>query len=100
VTGKYIRPDLVCFGCFGDATIMRDRGLVTEQGQLVSFSFSCSHPVVALSCAFEFFSSYCLSSFQSFFFQSILAFNVKNCIPLFQNDTQIHIQSVFLLLFS
>lgn len=26
VTGKYIRPDLVCFGCFGDAAIMRDRG--------------------------------------------------------------------------
>lgn len=45
VTGKYIRPDLVCFGCFGDVAIMRDRGLVIEQGQCDSFFFiqpSCS----------------------------------------------------------
>lgn len=42
VTGKYIRPDLVCFGCFGcfgDAAIMKDRGLVMEQGHFDSFSF-------------------------------------------------------------
>lgn len=39
VTGKYIRPDLVCFGCFGDVAIMRDRGLVIEQGQCDSFFF-------------------------------------------------------------
>lgn len=39
VTGKYIRPDLVCFGCFGDAAIMRDRGLVIKQGRFLYFSF-------------------------------------------------------------
>lgn len=39
VTGKYIRPDLVCFGCFGDVAIMRDRGLVIERGQLESIFF-------------------------------------------------------------
>lgn len=54
VTGKYIRPDLVCFGCFGDVAIMRDRGLVIEQGQYDS-CFSYSHPVVVLLCAFALF---------------------------------------------
>lgn len=54
VTGKYIRPDLVCFGCFGDVAIMRDRGLVFEQGQYDS-CFSYSHPVVVLLCAFALF---------------------------------------------
>lgn len=54
VTGKYIRPDLVCFGCFGDVAIMRERGLVIEQGQYDSF-FSYSHPVVVLLCAFALF---------------------------------------------
>lgn len=39
VTGKYIRPDLVCFGCFGDAAIMRDRGLVIKRGRFLYFSF-------------------------------------------------------------
>lgn len=42
VTEKYIRPDLVCFGCFGDAAIMRDRGLVIEEGR--TDSFLGSHP--------------------------------------------------------
>ena len=51
VTGKYIRPDLVCFGCFGDAAIMRDRGLVIEQGQFDSFSYSAGRPV--LVCSFS-----------------------------------------------
>ena len=39
-TGKYIRPDLVRFGCFGDAAIMRDRGLVMEPGYFDSVSCS------------------------------------------------------------
>lgn len=55
VTGKYIRPDLVCFGCFGDAAIMRDRGLVIEQGQFDSFSFSASHPVLVSPCSYALF---------------------------------------------
>lgn len=31
LTGRCISPDLVCFGCFGAAAIMRDRGLVIER---------------------------------------------------------------------
>lgn len=27
LTGRYISPDLVCFGCFGAAAITRDMGL-------------------------------------------------------------------------
>lgn len=49
MTGKYIRPDLVCFDCFGDSAIMRDRGLVIEQGQLDFFSVSVSHPLPVFS---------------------------------------------------
>lgn len=37
VTGKYIRPDLVCFGCFGDAAIMKDRGVGDRAGSVLFF---------------------------------------------------------------
>lgn len=54
VTGKYIRPDLVCFGCFGDAAIMRDRGLVIEQGRFFFFFSQPSRaPFLLLVCSFS-----------------------------------------------
>lgn len=62
VTGKYIRPDLVCFGCFGDAAIMRDRGLVTERGQ---FSFPLSQPPSALFLPLFRSHTTCISVFPS-----------------------------------
>lgn len=37
VTGKYISPDLVCFGCFGDSVIIRARGLAIGGGSLYFF---------------------------------------------------------------
>lgn len=62
VTGKYIRLDLVCFGCFGDAAIMRDRGLVMEQAGHLD-SFSSSQPVLHFVFYFYFEGTFFLFCF-------------------------------------
>lgn len=64
VRGKYIRPDLVCFGCFGDAAIMRDRGLVIEQGRFFFCQPSCAHffQLARSFCTFYVLSCLILSS--------------------------------------
>lgn len=72
VTGKHIRPDLVCFGCFGDAAIMRERGLVIGQGQFDSLSCSASRPVLVLSNSFALFPPALLSSRLLYFLPSSL----------------------------
>lgn len=86
VTGKYIRPDLVCFGCFGDAAIMRDRGgRWLSRVRLIHFFFSASHPALVFSCSHALFLPVSLSSLLPYLlFSCLTLFFCKNTIDKLQ----------------
>lgn len=63
LTGRYISPDLVCFGCFGAAAIRRDRGLVIERTRFHSL-FPARRPLLPSPPASLLF-PYLLSTFWS-----------------------------------